>query len=283
MNRTQTPRVRLLAGFCLFLFLGAIPAASGSPSALPVRTLLEVRGAIEGFAQDGRYITWANPTPVYGQIGVKRLRACTRIVQLRDLRTKKTWPLVSKKSSLCEEFGTMDGFQHRMALAGTRALWGLVTRATRVFTSRCTRRAEGSAVTSARPRCRWMEGSEGEAVPARAGRGRREFARLRAYRGYRGTDAERSCARGPHGRRACFRRLSTRLPSPSKQVGRCSPAGFSRVARATQSELVSERGADRFRKRVGGRRAPTRDSCRSCERTARAYAFCPSARGSDDP
>ena len=122
MNRFQTPRVRLLAGFCLFLFLGAIPAASGSSSALPVRTLLEVRGAIEGFAQDGRYITWANPSPAY-----RNRRACTRIVQLRDLRTKKTWPLVSKKSSLCEEIGYLGGFQHRMALAGTRALWGNVT------------------------------------------------------------------------------------------------------------------------------------------------------------
>ena len=54
-------------------------------------------------------------------------RACPRIVQLRDLRTNKTWPLVARKSSLCDEIGYLGGFQHRMALAGTRALWGLVT------------------------------------------------------------------------------------------------------------------------------------------------------------
>lgn len=101
----------------------ATPTASGSPATLRVRTLLEVRGTIEGFAQDGRYITWANPDPAYGG----NRRACPRIVQLRDLRTTKTWPLVARKSSLCKDIGYLGGFQHRMALAGTRALWGLVT------------------------------------------------------------------------------------------------------------------------------------------------------------
>jgi Tol biopolymer transport system component len=116
--------VQRLVGFCLVISLGVIPTASGSAAAgLPVRTLLEMRGSVEGFAQDGRYITWANPSPAY-----RDRRACTRIVQLRDLQMKKTWPLVSEKSSLCEEFGTLDGFQHRMALAGTRVLWGLVDR-----------------------------------------------------------------------------------------------------------------------------------------------------------
>jgi Tol biopolymer transport system component len=112
-----------LVALSLVVSLGAIPTASGSPAAgLPVRTLLEMRGSVEGFAQDGPYITWANPSPAY-----RDRRACPRIVQLRDLRTKKTWPLVSKKSSLCEEIGRLGGFQHRMALAGTRALWGNVT------------------------------------------------------------------------------------------------------------------------------------------------------------
>jgi Tol biopolymer transport system component len=121
MSRLRKPTARLLAGSCLLVSLGAIPTASGSPSALPVRTLLEVRGSIQGFAQDGRYITWANPSPAD-----RDRRACTRIVQLRDLETKKSWPLVGKKSSLCGESGVVDGFQHRMALAGTRALWGIV-------------------------------------------------------------------------------------------------------------------------------------------------------------
>jgi Tol biopolymer transport system component len=114
--------VRHIVGLCVLVSLGLIPTASGSPVALPVQTLHEVRGTIEGFAQDGRYITWANPTPAY-----TNPRACTRIVQLRDLRTKKTWPLVGKKSSLCEDITRLGGFQHRMALAGIRALWGLVT------------------------------------------------------------------------------------------------------------------------------------------------------------
>jgi Tol biopolymer transport system component len=116
-----------LVTFALSLAVAAIvvatPTASGSPATLPVRTLLEVRGTIEGFAQDGRYITWANPTPAYGG----NRGACPRIVQLRDLRTTKTWPLVGRKSSLCEDIGYLGGFQHRMALAGTRALWGLVS------------------------------------------------------------------------------------------------------------------------------------------------------------
>ena len=124
MRRLWKPTMRRIVGFCLVVWLCTIPNAAGSPSALPVRTLLEVRGSIQGFAQDGRYITWANPSPAY----VNR-RACTRIVQLRDLRTKKTWPLLSKKSSLCEEIGRLGGFQHRMALAGTRALWGNARRA----------------------------------------------------------------------------------------------------------------------------------------------------------
>jgi Tol biopolymer transport system component len=114
-------RVRRLLTFCVVVSLGVISTAFGSPAALPVQTLLEVRGTIEGFAQDGRYITWANPTPVY-----TNPRACTRVVQLRDLRTKKTWPLVGQKSSLCDDVHRLGGFQHRMALAGTRALWGLV-------------------------------------------------------------------------------------------------------------------------------------------------------------
>jgi Tol biopolymer transport system component len=128
VRRVRNPTVRQLLGVCLLVSLGAIPTAAGSAVALPVRTLLVVRGTIEGFAQDGRYITWANPTPAY-----TNRRACPRIVQLRDLRTKKTWPLVGKRSPLCEEIGRLGGFQHRMALAGTRALWGNVTGSNQSF------------------------------------------------------------------------------------------------------------------------------------------------------
>ena len=82
--------------------------ASASPKP---RTLLAVRGQIEGFAQDGDAIVWAN-----------RDQPCARHILYRRLSTGKTRSLVSPKGPVCkgEEF---DGIQHRMALAGTRALW----------------------------------------------------------------------------------------------------------------------------------------------------------------
>jgi Tol biopolymer transport system component len=84
-------------------------------SAPPVVTLVR-GGTIEAFAQDGNRIVWADSSQP----------RCQDVLRLRDLTTGKTVPLMAGAANLCNEMATLGGFQHRMALAGTRALWAYV-------------------------------------------------------------------------------------------------------------------------------------------------------------
>lgn len=94
-----------------------VPSIAATEKRAPkVRTLLEVRGSIEGFAQDGNHIAWANAA-----------EGCRRLVQLRNLSTGKTVPLLARNGPTCSRSVELGGFQHRMALAGTRALWAYVS------------------------------------------------------------------------------------------------------------------------------------------------------------
>ena len=80
-----------------------------------VKTIVQTRGTIEGFAQDGNKVVWGDLSQ----------RSCARLVQLRDLRTGKTWGLTGNKGPTCRN-RLESGLQHSMALAGTRALWASV-------------------------------------------------------------------------------------------------------------------------------------------------------------
>jgi Tol biopolymer transport system component len=100
------PRTRSLAGQRTF--------AQAGPKELKPRTLVSIRGRIEGFAQDGGWIVWADAEA-----------PCHRQVLIRRVRGGRPVSLVSRRGSLC--LGeTYFAYQHRMALAGTRALWVLV-------------------------------------------------------------------------------------------------------------------------------------------------------------
>ena len=92
--------------------VGLAALVIGAPNAAPaprpsVVTLLTVRGSIDGFAQDGHRIVWANAAD-----------PCRRRIHIRALSTGATANLPCG-----DDFGAM---QDRMALAGMRALWATV-------------------------------------------------------------------------------------------------------------------------------------------------------------
>jgi Tol biopolymer transport system component len=98
--------------------LGLAALLIGAPSAAPaprssVVTLLAVNGSIDGFAQDGDRIVWSNADD-----------PCKRGIHIRALSTGTTRNLPA-----CDE-GWM---QHRMALAGMRALWATVIPSIQTF------------------------------------------------------------------------------------------------------------------------------------------------------
>ena len=99
----------------------ALPNAQAAELArVKPRTLLEVHGPISGFAQDRDRIVWANTA-----------EPCRRHILLRRLSTGKTISLVSRRGPACtSEVGYVD---HRMALAGTRALWAYSTASLSAF------------------------------------------------------------------------------------------------------------------------------------------------------
>jgi Tol biopolymer transport system component len=110
------PGRRMFACAGAFSFAALLFAGAG-PGGVPRIVTLVRGGDIEAFAQDGNRIAWADVTQ----------RRCGDVVQIRDLTTGKTQPLMQGASVLCRELHSLGGFQHRMALAGTRALWAFVT------------------------------------------------------------------------------------------------------------------------------------------------------------
>ena len=89
-----------------------VAGAAGAERKLRIQTLLETRGTVAAFAQDGNRIVWANLA-----------ESCRRFVQLRDVRMRKTWPLTGLKGPTCSDARELGGIQPRMALTGRRALW----------------------------------------------------------------------------------------------------------------------------------------------------------------
>jgi Tol biopolymer transport system component len=117
MTRSRCTAVAVVvAAAALAAVASADSIARSSPRWPAPKTLLSVRFA-EGFAQDGNRIVWADSS-----------QPCRRFVQLRNLATKVTTPLLGVTGPTCELSRATGGggFQWRMALAGTRALWGYV-------------------------------------------------------------------------------------------------------------------------------------------------------------
>jgi Tol biopolymer transport system component len=110
---SSAPRERPLLGSTSLRSQRAF-ARAGAKKLKP-RTLLSVRGRIEGFAQDGGWMVWAD-----------ELAPCHRQVMIRRVAGGRARSLLGKRGPTCR--GYHDGYQHRMALAGTRALWVVVTR-----------------------------------------------------------------------------------------------------------------------------------------------------------
>jgi WD40-like Beta Propeller Repeat len=79
------------------------------------RTLLRV-GGLAGFAQDGDRIAWIDVN-----------QPCARWVQIRNLATKATRPLLGRTGPTCNISRDLGGFGQRMAPAGQRALWSYFT------------------------------------------------------------------------------------------------------------------------------------------------------------
>ena len=110
--------MRVRIGFPVIVVVGVTLAMTGSLASARPRVVTLVRGGtIESFAQDGNRIVWADTSQ----------RSCRDLVRLRDLTTGKTTPLAAGAPTLCQVVREAGGFQHRMALAGTRALWAYVT------------------------------------------------------------------------------------------------------------------------------------------------------------
>ena len=109
----------------LFVFgaLALVGGASGSADKAVPRVLVRV-GTLDAFAQDGPRIVWADSS-------AGGPRSCAGAVKLRNLRTGKTFNLYRGTTSDCGAL--LHGFQDRMALAGTRALWALVFVGNTVF------------------------------------------------------------------------------------------------------------------------------------------------------
>ena len=104
-------RATSLAG-CVAALVVTAGAAGGQP--VP-HVLVEVQ-ALEGFAQDGDHILWADT-------GVK---SCRDVVKIRALSSGKTWSIYHGKQNPCGALGESQGFLHQMALGGTKGLWSLV-------------------------------------------------------------------------------------------------------------------------------------------------------------
>src|SRR5437762_360774 len=103
--------LRSLLWLC-FLWICAVAAQAvrAAPSPWP-RTVVGARGPITAFAQDGRYLAWADIEP--------GTRACAILVRVRDLR-RGFQNAVSRRGG--ETCGS-DLPVTRLALAGGRALW----------------------------------------------------------------------------------------------------------------------------------------------------------------
>jgi hypothetical protein len=82
------------------------------------RTIVSVRGWIQGFGQNGDWIVWAD-------VGSERDAPCHRQVVMRRVSGGRTTSLVSRRGATCQRGwpGESGQYQGRMALAGTRALW----------------------------------------------------------------------------------------------------------------------------------------------------------------
>lgn len=119
MERVVTALSALLA----LAAFGAVSVSFAAPQqARP--TQLVAAPSIAAFAQDGSRIAWVvnrQPYP-YGK------PATCASVWLRDLQTQRTSPLASPARVTCSNWGWDEDphVMHRMALAGTRALWGSI-------------------------------------------------------------------------------------------------------------------------------------------------------------
>ncbi len=112
-----------LAGFALLVVLGSGSVRPGGGAAraarsAPVRavssqpvTLVSTKGAIEGFAQDGGWIVWAEANA-----------PCQQQVKIRGASGGVVRSLLSRGGATCKADDS-EGYQSSMALAGTRALW----------------------------------------------------------------------------------------------------------------------------------------------------------------
>jgi Tol biopolymer transport system component len=116
-------RSRWILGVASAAVLGAAgavaPVGSGGASdraAKPqVTTLVDGQRSIQGFAQDGQWIVWADAgAPCHLQVKIRRAAG------------GPTRSLAVRKGPTCLAGDAYDGYQHRMALAGTRALWAVV-------------------------------------------------------------------------------------------------------------------------------------------------------------
>ena len=85
---------------------------SGSGAKTP-KTLVSVRGQVGAFAQDGDRIAW-----------VSSASRCRDFVQMRNLATGTQSALATKRGATCRNWAHTD-VSPMLALAGTRALWGL--------------------------------------------------------------------------------------------------------------------------------------------------------------
>jgi hypothetical protein len=83
-------------------------AAAGSEKWPAPRTLLTARGGIDFFAQDGSWIAWSDSS-----------QPCPRLIQLRNLATNRTYPLLGRPSRTCDATSV----DSRGALARDRVLW----------------------------------------------------------------------------------------------------------------------------------------------------------------
>jgi Tol biopolymer transport system component len=85
------------------------------------RLLLTV-DRLEAFGQDGPRIAWADTGGV--ALGAKR---CDGVVKERDLRTGRTWNVFRGDREACGQLSNLGGFQHDLAVAGTRVLSSFVS------------------------------------------------------------------------------------------------------------------------------------------------------------
>jgi hypothetical protein len=112
----------------------ATPGARAAPAAFPKPiTLLTTKGSLDAFGQDGSWITW-----------IDSYQRCSRIVQIKNLETHKTLPLLRPGSPTCDAVENLGAFEDTIALAGRRALWGYVNVSNTVYDTDLFTAAPGS-------------------------------------------------------------------------------------------------------------------------------------------